>query len=100
MNYSTKIDLENAIFCRAAQLSSCVYSRMGELFCIAPDVCLQMMISVYNAFFAEENRSLLEDEALAWHDWWGTYKRHVVEVAGPIYTPDLLLELAWKGGWR
>lgn len=100
MNFSTKIDLENRIFYRAACLGACVLSCGGEVLCTAPDVYLQTLISVYNAFFAEGNRYLLEDEALAWHDWWQAYKRQVVEGACPIFTPDLRIELAWCEGLR
>lgn len=97
MNDSAKIDLENGIFARAARLGVCVGARTGKLFCAEPDARLQAMLHAYNAFFAAENRCLVEEENLAWRDWWAEYKRDFADVDGPVYTPDLVLELAWKG---
>ncbi|WP_428053972.1 hypothetical protein [Candidatus Avelusimicrobium stercoris] len=68
MNLSAKIDLENRIFARAARLSAPVDGVRGCLSAPADDAYLQSLISVYNRFFADENRAFLpeEDSSLTW----------------------------------
>ena len=55
MSLSTKIDLENLIFARAAHLQVPVHAKYGGLFSPAQDLHLQTFIYVYNANFCEEN---------------------------------------------
>ena len=68
MNLSAKIDLENRIFARAARLSVPVDGVRGRLSSPADEAHLQSLISVYNRFFADENRALFpeEDSSLTW----------------------------------
>lgn len=99
MNNSAKIDLENGIFFRAARLQVRIDACRGELFCAAPDARLQVMLCVYNAFFAEENRRLCGDDAAAWRCWWILYKKQAAAdggmLPGAVFRPDLRAELAW-----
>ena len=99
MNNSAKIDLENGIFFRAARLNARINARWGELFCAAPDARLQVMLCVYNAFFAEENRLLFGDDAAEWRCWWTNYKKQAAAgggmLPGAVFRPDLRAELAW-----
>ena len=55
MSLSSKIDLENAIFARAAHLHTSVYSKYGGLVSPAEDLELQTLIYVYNVNFRTEN---------------------------------------------
>ena len=68
MNLSAKIDLENRIFARAARLSVPVDGVRGRVSSPADEAHLQSLISVYNRFFADENRALFpeEDSSLTW----------------------------------
>ncbi|MDD6153674.1 MAG: hypothetical protein PUC11_07010 [Elusimicrobia bacterium] len=99
MNNSAKIDLENGIFFRAARLNVRIDACRGELFCAAPDVRLQVMLCVYNAFFLEENRRLCAEEAPEWLNWWKSYKKQTAacggRLPGAVYRPDLRVELSW-----
>lgn len=55
MSCCQKIELENAIFARAARVDASVYARSGRLFSPCKERCLQTLLWVYNAFFYEEN---------------------------------------------
>lgn len=59
----TKTDLENFIFARAARVHATVDGVRGELVSPAGDACLQVLICVYNAFFAADNRQFLQEES-------------------------------------
>lgn len=96
MTKSRQIDLENRIFFRAARLGAEVCSRAGAFYCTEPDDCLQQLIRVYNAFVAEENR--LAEGGDAWNGFWRGYAAENAVchgMDGPVYPPDLPLELAW-----
>jgi len=99
MTYSQKIDLENGIFARAGRMGACVEARAGELLCADPDVCLQVMISVYNAFFAKENRALCGDEGEEWACFWRAFWRREIRggLNGAVYPPDVWAEIRWLG---
>ncbi len=56
-----KIELENAIFARAAGLGAAVDGVQGTLVAEGNDVCLHLLICVYNAFFETENRAFWEE---------------------------------------
>lgn len=105
MNCSAKIDLENAIFARAARLGLCVYSRAGELVCASFDEKLRQMLGVYNRFFAEENRRAAGEE-YSQHIW-DSYRRETGVLGylpAVVYPPDVEAEIRWlentvpKGG--
>lgn len=105
MNCSAKIDLENAIFSRAARLGLCVYARAGELLCPSSDEKLRQMLGVYNRFFAEENRRAAGEEYPP--HIWGSYRRETAVLGylhAVVYPPDLEMEIRWlenmapKGG--
>lgn len=105
MNCSAKIDLENAIFARAARLGLCVYARAGELLCPSSDEKLRQMLRVYNRFFAAENRQA-EGEESSPHIW-GSYRWETAVLGylpAVVYPPDLEMEIRWlenmapKGG--
>lgn len=55
MSLSSKIDLENKIFARAAQLNTAVHAKYGGLVSPAEDLELQTLLYVYNANFRAEN---------------------------------------------
>lgn len=55
MSCRQKIELENAIFARAACVGASVYARSGRLVSPCKEACLQALLQVYNAFFYEEN---------------------------------------------
>ena len=55
MSLSSKIDLENLIFARAALLNTVVYAKYGALISPAEDLELQTLLYVYNAHFRAEN---------------------------------------------
>ena len=55
MPLSSKIDLENKIFARAALLKTAVHAKYGGLISAAEDVELQTLLYVYNANFRAEN---------------------------------------------
>ncbi len=50
-----KIELENAIFARAACMGAPVHARSGRLVSPCKEACLQALLHVYNAFFYAEN---------------------------------------------
>lgn len=53
-----RLELEQMIFSSGAE----VMAVNGELFAETPSVRLHVLISVYNAFFAEENRLFLAED--------------------------------------
>ncbi len=55
MSCRQKIELENAIFARAACAGAPVYACGGRLLSACKEACLQALLQVYNAFFCEEN---------------------------------------------
>ena len=55
MSLSSKIDLENLIFARAALLKTAVHAKYGGLVSPAEDLELQTLIYVYNVNFRAEN---------------------------------------------
>lgn len=55
MSLSSKIDLENTIFARAACLKTAVYAKYGGLVSPSEDLELQTLLYVYNANFRAEN---------------------------------------------
>lgn len=55
MSLSSKIDLENKIFARAAQLKTAVHAKCGGLVSSSKDLELQTLLYVYNANFRAEN---------------------------------------------
>jgi len=57
-----KTDLENIIFYRASLEKALLLAREGILFSVKGGRLLQCLISVYNAFFAQENSVFLADE--------------------------------------
>lgn len=65
MSLAKKITLENAIFFRAACLRAPVDGVRGELCSPSDDVCLQVLLSVYNAFFGAENAAFLAESGEA-----------------------------------
>lgn len=103
MSSSRKIDLENRIFARAGLLGAAVDGAGGELMSPSPDACLQVMLSVYNAFFADENRAFLgpgpeEENELFWRE----FERERVCLPGlwhkpgvPFFIQDYAAELFW-----
>lgn len=97
MSDSAKIDLENGIFRLAAYTGVPVRARRGSLFCAAPHARLQAMLAVYNAFFARENSRLFLQEDNDWLCWWAALPRGG-GLAGPVYRPDLRIEIAWLSG--
>ena len=70
MSYS-KIDLENRIFARADRLGEAVWGWEGELVYAGKDLCLQLLMCVYNGFFAAENRAFLADTDECLNGFWG-----------------------------
>lgn len=68
-------------------------ARGGGLYCTERDVRLQALLCVYNAFFTEENRAASEAEE--WEAFWRNFIKNGVLRGGPVYAPDVLLELAW-----
>ncbi len=93
MTKSQQIDLENALFYRAALLCVSVYSREGRLCSPSQDVLLRSLLLVYNTFFAAENRP--EPDADEWQNWWRDFIQNGVLSDGPVYKPDTRMELAW-----
>lgn len=100
---STKIDLENLIFARAAFLHAEVDGVRGELVSVSPDICLQVMISVYNAFFADENRAFLGEDAAGAASFWRRFAWErippppLVRAYGvPFFKQDFWAELFWS----
>lgn len=103
MPSSQKLDLENRIFARAARVRAEVDGAGGELISPSPDACLQVMLSVYNAFFADENRAFLgpgpkEENELFWRE----FERERVCLPGlwhkpgvPFFIQDYATELFW-----
>lgn len=87
MSSSRKIDLENRIFARAGLLGAAVDGARGELASESCDAYLQVMMSVYNAFFAEENRAFLGEEEYACL-WW-EFKREQACLPGIIRMPGV-----------
>ena len=77
MSYS-KIDLENRIFARADRLGEAVWGWEGELVYAGKDLYLQLLMCVYNGFFAAENRAFLADTD---------------ECCGPILKPSSFIRL-------
>lgn len=55
MSLSSKIELENLIFSRAALLKTAVYAKEGSLSSPVQDLELQTLIYVYNVHFHMEN---------------------------------------------
>lgn len=55
MSLSSKIDLENLIFARAALLKTAVHAKYGGLVSPAEDLELQTLLYVYNVNFRTEN---------------------------------------------
>lgn len=55
MSCPQKIMLENLIFSWAELLRVPVYGKVGRLISSSPDVHLQELLNMYNAFFYEEN---------------------------------------------
>lgn len=55
MSLSSKIELENAIFARAAFLKTTVHAKYGGLVSPAEDLELQTLLYVYNVHFHAEN---------------------------------------------
>lgn len=104
-NHFTKTDLENIIFARAAHVRAEVYGKRGELAAASGDVCLQVMLCVYNAFFAEENRAFLgpdgAEEAALWR-LFAAERRGLpplVRAYGvPFFKRDFWAELFWLSG--
>lgn len=103
MSSSRKIDLENRIFARAGLLGAAVDGARGELASESCDAYLQVMMSVYNAFFAEENCAFLgpgpeEENELFWRE----FERERVCLPGlwhkpgvPFFIQDYAAELFW-----
>lgn len=103
MPSAQKLDLENRIFARAARVRAEVDGVGGELISPSPDACLQVMLSVYNAFFADENRAFLgaraEEETQL---FWLEFERARVCLPGlwhkpgvPFFIQDYAAELFW-----
>lgn len=84
MSYS-KIDLENRIFARADRLGEAVWGWEGELVYAGKDLCLQLLMCVYNGFFAAENRAFLADTDECCGEFWADFK------AQQLYPPPPLL---------
>ena len=55
MSLSSKIELENKIFARTAQLKTAVHARYGGLVSPSQDLELQTLLYVYNSHFRAEN---------------------------------------------
>ena len=55
MSLSSKIDLENKIFERAAYVKSSVHAKYGGLVSSSADLELQTLLYVYNVHFRTEN---------------------------------------------
>ena len=55
MSLSARIDLENEIFARAAQLKTAIHAKYGGLVSSSADLELQTLLYVYNANFRAEN---------------------------------------------
>lgn len=90
MPSAQKTDLENRIFARADLLGAAVESVRGELASARGDACLQVMLSVYNAFFADENRTFLgAEEADDYDELWREFERERVCLPGLVYRPGV-----------
>ena len=53
---SKRLELENLIFWRAAELQANVWGKNGALYASNPDEYLRALLAVYNRFFARENQ--------------------------------------------
>lgn len=90
MPSAQKIDLENRIFARADVLGAAVESVRGELASARGDACLQVMLSVYNAFFADENRTFLDaEEGDDCDQLWREFERERVCLPGLVHRPEV-----------
>lgn len=104
MSLAKKITLENAIFFRAACLRAPVDGVRGELCSPSDDVCLQVLLSVYNAFFAAENEAFLaESEADATENFRAFLPQRpglngCVETGVPFFEKDFAAELMYLRG--
>ena len=98
-----RIDLENLIFARAAQVHASVDGVRGEWVSPSGDIVLQVLISVYNAFFAEENKRFLAEsqdraETVFWLNFAAEYRAPapLVRAYGvPFFKKDFQAELFW-----
>ena len=97
----TKTDLENIIFARAARVCAAVDGVRGELVSPAGDACLQVLIGVYNAFYAADNRQFLQEDPSVEIAFWRTFSSvyHPPPLAHadgvPFFKQDFEAKLFW-----
>lgn len=101
MSLAKKITLENVIFFRAACLRAPVDGVRGELCSPSDDVCLQVLLSVYNAFFGVENAAFLAE---SWEDPTANFRSFLAQRPGlngcvvpgvPFFEKDFSAELMY-----
>ena len=89
-----RINLENAIFARAAQLHEKIWSKNGALLTAAVDAYLLALISVYNQFFQVENQQCFPE---ATEDVWANFFTSSVRFGGRLLPfQDLKSELFFE----
>lgn len=91
---SQRLYLENKIFARAAQLGVVVHARQGQLLADRQDALLRQLITVYNAFFYEDNRRIFCAQENGLEKWFCFAKRpsRSVLFAPNEYKFELMME--------